>query len=303
VILRIFLLCALLLAADIARAATCLTGDCHRNLRDVGQRHAPAHAGNCLSCHTSHTATSQSRLVAPPTELCLACHEKIAAGMQRFKTRHAPLYREESCLLCHDPHASAQQALLRAPQRELCLTCHGRDDFTTSQPLRNIDRELQGKALIHQPLTTGDCAACHAAHGSDFHRLLNARYPSDFYAPYRPGIYDFCFQCHDQELLLAAKTTTATRFRHGTRNLHFLHVADPRKGRSCRACHQAHAGGAHLLVDAGGADFGDWRIPLRVQLSATGGRCFPGCHTAVDYDRDFRDSANDPSSAPAGAAE
>ncbi len=213
------------------------------------------------------------------------CHGAIGEIVQRAKVRHAPLYRPEGCLLCHFTHEDGAPTMLRAPLRELCLSCHGRDDFSTSKPLRNIARELQGKEILHGPVADGDCSACHQAHGSDDYRLLNARYPATFYAPYVPGTYEFCFQCHDAELLRQANSGSATQFRDGTRNLHVLHVADARKGRSCRACHAPHAGGRHLLAVAAGAAFGDWQIPLQVQLSADGGKCFTGCHRPAAYSR------------------
>lgn len=197
--------------------------------------------------------------------------------------RHPPLFRERGCTLCHSAHSSPSAALLQAPQQSLCLGCHGRDDFTRSDPLRNIARELAGKAVLHGPVAAGDCAGCHRPHGSPHYRLLTGRYPAGVYAPYRAETYGFCFQCHDADLL--DEQSEATGFRQPGINLHFLHVADPRKGRSCRSCHAPHGADNPLLIRSEGTPFGAWQIPVNFRKTPTGGSCAPGCHRATPYDR------------------
>jgi len=50
------------------------------------------------------------------------------------------------------------------------------------------------------------------------------------------------------DLALARSTLTATGFRDGDVNLHYVHVNREKKGRSCRACHDIHAGNDNKLM-------------------------------------------------------
>src|SRR3712207_4444732 len=80
------------------------------------------------------------------------------------------------------------------------------------------------------------------------------------------------------------RTATATGFRDGDRNLHFLHVNRAEKGRTCRACHDAHSSSVanHMRESV---PFGDWALPVGFQPTADGGSCTPGCHLPVSYSR------------------
>ena len=122
--------------------------------------------------------------------------------------------------------------------------------------------------------------------GSDNFRILRGRYPAEIYAPYRDGIYEACLICHDKNLLRYPDTTIYTGFRNGNQNLHFLHVANKRKGRTCRVCHEPHASNGEKLISKEGSQFGEWRIPLNFRITPTGGSCAPGCHQAFSYDRE-----------------
>ena len=261
-----------------------LCRQCHQLPDRSGMRHASAGKRECLACHNPHGASAKNLLVAGLPDTCLTCHADIGTRMREAKTRHAPMYRRQSCSICHSLHDSHYPHLLTARQQDLCLSCHGQDDFSKSKALRNIANDLQDKAFLHGPLAGGDCAGCHDPHGSDFFRLLTDSYPGEFYAGYQTGIYGFCFQCHEQKLLRASRTTAETSFRDGNLNLHYLHVRD-RKGRTCLACHAPHAGDNRHLIRTAGPPFGDWQIPLGFRLTPTGGSCAPGCHPPRAYDR------------------
>jgi predicted CXXCH cytochrome family protein len=237
-----------------------------------------------LACHNPHGSASRHLLKAPTADLCLECHEEVRSAI-KTKVRHAAVYREDSCGICHSGHSSSIPALLLAPEKELCLSCHGKDDFTRSDPLRNIGREIEGKPHLHGPVANGQCSPCHAPHGSPFYRLLRKDYPSGPYAPYREGSYAFCFECHDRSMLSSPKATADTGFRSGSRNLHYLHVADPKKGRVCTTCHASHASVSPKLINASGISFGNWAIPVNFKATSQGGSCAPGCHKAIQYDR------------------
>ena len=104
--------------------------------------------------------------------------------------------------------------------------------------------------------------------------------------PYRDGLYDACLKCHEKNLLRFAETTIYTKFRNGSRNLHFVHVSNKSKGRSCRLCHEPHSSNGEKLISVDGKTFGSWKIPLNFKINPTGGTCAPGCHRAFRYDRE-----------------
>jgi predicted CXXCH cytochrome family protein len=248
--------------------------------------HAAVKESSCTACHNPHSAPAAKLLQKDIESLCMDCHGDVGRMAQKAKVKHAALYRPEKCSACHAAHFSQYPALLSMPEQDVCLSCHGQDDYSKSKPLNNIAKEIEGKALLHGPLQDGNCSACHNPHGSDHTRLLKGAYPKGFYQPYTKGSYDFCLECHDKNLLRFAETTIYTDFRNGKQNLHFLHVSDKYKGRSCRACHEPHAADLKKLMSEKGTKFGDWRIPTRFIKTETGGSCSPGCHQTYEYDRD-----------------
>ncbi|MDW7645602.1 MAG: cytochrome c3 family protein [Desulfuromonadales bacterium] len=263
---------------------------CHADMAEGLEQspvvHTAVRESECTTCHNPHAAPVKKLLKQAQPDLCLGCHPAFGDKLTKSSTRHAPLYREESCGSCHSTHFSDYPALLPAPQQEVCLSCHGKDDNRRSRPLKNMARELEGKSMLHGPVAEGACAACHDPHGSDYFRLLKNAYPEGFYAPFKPDTYALCMDCHDSDMLRFPETSIYTDFRNGKNNLHYVHVADPWKGRSCRACHEPHASNLDKLISEQGAAFGDWRIPTRFQKTDTGGGCTPGCHRSLSYDRD-----------------
>ena len=246
--------------------------------------HPPVKEGPCTSCHTPHGSPVNNILKKKMPELCTGCHDKIGKKMTGVKTLHKPLTEEGSCGNCHSAHFSKSKGLLPTDEKSTCLGCHGRDNLG-KPALRNIQKELAGKKYLHGPIQKGECKACHDPHGSNFFRLLRAEYPSALYVPYKTGLYDACLGCHEKNLLRYADTTIYTKFRNGNRNLHFVHVANERKGRTCRVCHEPHASDGEKLISTAGAKFGDWKIPVNFKITPTGGSCEPGCHRAFKYDR------------------
>jgi hypothetical protein len=94
--------------------------------------------------------------------------------------------------------------------------------------------------------------------------------------------------CHERELATQAQvsigTDSPTKFRNGSLNLHYLHVANG-LGRNCRVCHGIHAGdNKHLLLAS--VPYQQWQAPLELTETETGGRCVTGCHLPFSYDRD-----------------
>ncbi|KAB0664478.1 cytochrome C [Oryzomonas japonica] len=261
---------------------------CHadflKSLKGAAFIHPPVKDGPCTSCHNPHGSAVPQLLKKKMPDVCLECHPGLAKKLTA-KVPHKPLQDEGGCGNCHSTHFSKSKGLLAGEEKDVCLGCHDTDKLG-KPPLRNIKKEIEGKKFLHGPIEMGECKACHSPHGSDYFRLLNKSYPADLYAPYKEGLYDLCLECHEKNLLKFAETTIYTNFRNGKRNLHFVHVVDKRKGRTCRVCHEAHASSGEKLISKEGVQFGEWKIPLNFKITPTGGSCAPGCHRAFKYDRD-----------------
>ena len=261
---------------------------CHTDfakaLKESRVAHPPVKDGPCTSCHNPHGSPVNKLLKKKMPDLCVECHVEIGKKLTGVKVPHKPLKQEGSCGSCHSAHYSPNNRLLPIEEKDICLRCHDKDNMGTP-PLRNIKKDLAGKKYLHGPIEKGECKACHDPHGSDNFRMLRGTYPSELYAPYKDGLYGICLSCHEKNLLRFAETTIYTNFRNGSQNLHYVHVSNSRKGRTCRICHAPHASNGVKLIDKDGAKFGEWYIPINFQISSTGGSCAPGCHKALQYDR------------------
>jgi len=262
---------------------------CHadfaKGMNEAKVVHAPVQLNQCYSCHDPHGAANANLLRKTMPTLCTDCHKKIVDKLAKVKYPHKPLKQEGGCGGCHSAHFAAAKGLLSAAEITVCLDCHGKDNLG-QPPLRNIKKEIAGKKYLHGPIRNGQCTPCHDPHGSDNFRMLRGNYPVELYAPYKDGLYDACLKCHEKNLLRFPETTLYTRFRNGNRNLHYVHVVNVRKGRTCRICHQPHASDGPKLINKEGIKFGEWDIPINLELTETGGGCAPGCHRAFRYDRE-----------------
>jgi predicted CXXCH cytochrome family protein len=265
----------------------CLT--CHADFKKAeGQAviiHDPVKLNQCFSCHEPHGASNSNLLKKTMPDLCTYCHKKVGEKMTKAKVPHKPLLQKGGCATCHASHFAKAKGLLAADEMTVCLNCHSNDKLG-NPPLKNIKKELEGKKFLHGPLKEGKCTPCHDPHGSNSIRMLRGNYPDTFYAPYKDGAYNFCLLCHQKNLLRFAETTIYTRFRNGNRNLHYVHVVNERKGRSCFVCHEPHASNGEKLIRKEGPRFGSWNIPIDFKITPTGGSCAPGCHHAYKYDRE-----------------
>lgn len=259
--------------------------DLAKSLKEARIVHPPVKDGPCASCHNPHGSPDTKLLKNKMPGLCVGCHAKIGKKLTGVKVPHKPLQQEGSCGSCHSPHYSQAKGLLPLDEMATCLGCHGKDNLGTP-PLHNIKKELAGKKYLHGPIEMGECKACHDPHGSDNYRMLQGNYPAGIYAPYKDDTYGLCLSCHEKNLLRFAETTIYTKFRNGKSNLHYVHVVNSRKGRSCRICHQPHASTGAKLISKESIKFGVWDIPVNFTISPSGGRCAPGCHQAFTYDRE-----------------
>lgn len=261
---------------------------CHEDVQNIMTsakfRHATA-GESCTSCHNPHNSEYKSLLVAPMPGLCTNCHVAIRKQMGA-KVKHDALTTPASCSACHSPHASnVEHVLLRLPFDQ-CVDCHSKDDLKdgNGKVLTNFKTFLAANPVQHAPVAQKDCSSCHETHGSDHTRLLIAPYPPEFYAPFAPGNYALCFTCHDEKMVTVKETTTETRFRNGSQNLHFAHVNKADKGRICRACHEVHAAKQAFLVREGVPyGSGGWVLKVGYTRTADGGTCEKTCHTATRY--------------------
>jgi len=249
---------------------------------DGSHMHTPL-ADGCTGCHNPHASAHVYQLISEPGSLCSMCHEDIVEKAEQAVHPHAPVQKENGCVSCHDAHGSPFENNLRREPLALCLNCHDKPIIGTDGKDHNIAEILRQNPNKHGPVADGNCSGCHDPHGSDVYKLLLADYPEAFYIPYREKAYDLCFLCHESDLVKNAVTSVQTGFRNGDQNLHYLHV-NREKGRTCRACHMAHASSLprHIREET---PFGRWDIPIQFEQTKTGGTCSPGCHKAYRYDR------------------
>ena len=258
----------------LARKGDALCFDCHSDVSDLvrGKKvQHPALDDGCTSCHQPHGGAHPKLLAETGQALCFQCHDDIADKVQKSPVVHAALASAKGCASCHSPHAADEAKLLLRPEKETCLGCH--EKIVTP-----------AMTVLHGPIRDGSCAACHDPHGATQAKLLKEPFPATAYVPYTDTAYGLCFSCHDRDLLKYPDTSFATGFRDGERNLHFLHVNNAQKGRSCALCHNLHGATNDVLV-AESVAFGSWKLPLKFVKTDDGGSCAPGCHRPAVYDR------------------
>jgi len=263
---------------------------CHSDKEEAfkGKKHvhAPVEEG-CIQCHNPHSGDYQFNLPADgKRDLCFTCHDDKEKHIKEVKVKHKGLDTERKCLACHDPHVADYANQLIMQPADLCLSCHNREyrDKKGKVRVANMKAILENNKDHHGPIRQKDCSACHNTHGSDNFRMLREYFPELFYAPYQASNYKLCFMCHEKTIAEEKSTTTLTGFRNGDQNLHYVHVNKEVKGRTCRACHDAHAtNNPKHIRDA--VPFGAWQLPINFEKTKTGGTCQPGCHQLFGYDR------------------
>jgi len=239
----------------------------------------PPFGEDCATCHEIHSADVQNLLTQAMPGLCYNCHDMQSAA-ESAKVVHKVVNDAKGCANCHSPHASNQERLLTKAGKEICLDCHSRTIRSVDRTLANIGQMLKKGNTVHGVIENDGCTVCHNPHYSANGKLLTAAFPEGVYVSGKPETFELCFTCHDQELL-TAETTTATGFRNGERNLHFLHISGP-KARNCTVCHNVHgSAGLHLIGDK--VKFGNWDMPVQYKAEENGGSCNTGCHAEKKY--------------------
>ena len=212
-------------------------------------------------------------LIDDRASLCGDCHIEFVQQMNDSSSQHTAV-TTNGCLGCHLPHSSDHDKGLREDKKDICLSCH-----------EEMKEKILTSTYLHGPVLEGDCIACHNPHATDYAKHLVEFFPDDFYFPYQVKNYAMCFGCHNKEVATEAFTETLTDFRNGDLNLHFTHV-NREKGRSCKACHEVHAGNQekHIRREVPYGKI-NWMLPIKFMKTETGGNCDVGCHKPRPYDR------------------
>ncbi len=272
----------------VTRRGPALCLECHDEFAGILKRphpHAPAVA-DCTHCHNPHNATQPKLVLDAPRVMCTRCHAGIKEILGSASVQHGALAEGRQCLACHDPHASAVERLLLQLPFDLCVGCHASDALVDAKgrKLQNTKAWLDANREWHGPIAAKDCSACHEPHGGGHFRLLKADYPPEFYAPYDERTYALCFSCHNEKAFSSPETTTLTDFRDGPKNMHFLHLQQGTRGRTCRACHEVHASSQPHHIRAGVPyGSGGWVLKLNFRKTPTGGSCDKTCHQERSY--------------------
>ena len=148
---------------------------------------------------------------------CIECH----TDLMEYELMHYPA--EDACDNCHEStgasHPSDDSLGFRLMDNipGLCYFCH---------------EEPAQFAFPHQVHASGDCLACHNAHGSDRSSLIHLADP------------DLCLSCHKQDYRTdSSETVNIKRLVTGRMKAH-----SAIEGGGCLSCHLAHGSENRLLL-------------------------------------------------------
>jgi len=136
--------------------ASCVTADCHANVKRHDVLHGPVNVNACDACHTLTDAKTHTYVPArEKADACTFCH---VIDVEDAQTLHDPLVTRD-CTGCHDPHGGFDRNTLKKPSMsELCASCH---------------QDVVGdKQFVHGPVAAGACGMCHEPHASKNPKLL-----------------------------------------------------------------------------------------------------------------------------------
>ncbi|NPA68152.1 MAG: hypothetical protein GXO50_06045 [Chlorobi bacterium] len=268
----------------LVKKQTDLCAECHDDIKnELKETHKhPPFEDDCFNCHTPHSSDKSFLLTASLPGLCFSCHDEIKEKLETSENIHLVTEDKYTCGKCHSPHASSDNFELIKNADNLCLSCHNKEIKTGTKIIRNIDKDIKNSNYKHAALENG-CTGCHNPHASDYNNLLTYSFPENIYVKASIDKFELCFNCHDEALLNNARTKTATSFRNGDNNLHYLHINGD-KGRNCSVCHDIHASDDKFLIKQKTV-FGEWLMPLNFTSSENGGSCRTGCHEKKEYNR------------------
>jgi len=241
----------------------------------------------CEKCHDVHGSNIAMSLRKEGADLCYICHDKMQATVKNATVSHSVVTKEKACLSCHSPHGSNAIKLMTDKPSVVCLKCHDKDVKRPNGTIVAAVPEIADASLMkHGALKDGQCHGCHDVHGGQRGMLLSKPYTPAFYQRFSEENYEFCFACHDKNLVKTEKTDKLTNFRNGDISLHYIHANRGDRDKNCRACHMTHAAENDRLIRST-LKYGVWQMPMRFVKTETGGSCYPGCHRAYAYDREY----------------
>ncbi len=175
--------------------------NCHKDMMNTRNTHAPAANWLCLNCHNGKFGEynmedeGASKYLAPDpiAKTCEYCHEKVEKWT-RQKYTHGPV-NDGRCVRCHNPHGSNYEFFLRKPIWNLCTTCHaekgsGKHVVSSFVYSRNKGAHpTKGPRDPARPERTFACSSCHNPHGSAGIFLLRMKGSMPF---------SVCRRCHDK---------------------------------------------------------------------------------------------------------
>ncbi len=242
----------------------------------------PPFDDDCSNCHNSHNSPYKNLLTENTPTLCFNCHEG-QDQIANSESVHKVITDRKNCSNCHSPHASNNDKFLIKQNTNLCYSCHNKTIKEKNTTLENIYLKVKNGKSIHAPIELDGCESCHNPHYSKYSFLLNYNFPDNNYVEASVENFALCFECHDSDLLTEENTNSATNFRNGNKNMHFLHI-NGKKGRNCNLCHDMHASENEHLIKSK-VKFGSWEMNLNYKPINKGGSCFPGCHGEKKYIR------------------
>lgn len=109
--------------------------------------------GECTGCHTPHTSSHESLLIANSSTLCQECHRDVMPEQTRSSHKNV---LEGKCNQCHKSHGSDNRFILAKSGNELCVECH-----------KDVGDNASGVQFRHEPLEKDKgCLNCHNPHAS-----------------------------------------------------------------------------------------------------------------------------------------
>ncbi len=259
---------------------------CHKSIRKEMKKefvHEPFKKKDCFSCHNGHSSKEAHLSDFKTQDLCFSCHDDMHNTIANANLVHEAINEKDACLNCHVPHSATENHILVEKEKVLCLSCHDKQIVAVSGNIEAISPHLIEGNTVHAPIDTDGCTACHLPHVSEQHSLLNKAFPSTRYVSATVENFDLCFDCHDKNLFTSPITETATNFRNGEKNLHYLHVQGER-GRNCSLCHDMHGSENKYMIKKR-TQYGNWQMPIEFEHSDKGGSCLTGCHEKKSYER------------------
>jgi predicted CXXCH cytochrome family protein len=158
---------------------------------------------------------------------CLKCHSNI----KEVQHIHSPL--SMGCAACHKlvegkSHPDQKGSIILVQSMPgLCFNCHE-------------ESKLNGK-IIHAPVASGMCIACHNPHGSKFSKLLKSEQQ------------ELCFMCHDKALF-SKKYVHKVINVIGCTTCHNPHASNNPSllpnpiNEICSTCHKTQSSGLHIVA-------------------------------------------------------